>query len=381
MTLSKRDEPSKTSRAWAEIDLAALRHNAWELMRLLPRGCEMMAVVKADAYGHGAVKTAPELARCGITAFAVATISEGLELRRAGVTGEILVLGYTNPEDAALLMRHNLSQMIVDGAYARALNSTGVPLNVHIAIDTGMHRLGMNYTNFDEIASVFTCENLTVAGTASHLSSSDSLHESDVEATTAQIEQFYETVEALRKNGCNPGKLHIQATYGIVNYPGLPCDYARAGIALYGVLSANGDTKTSLALRPVLSLRARVAEVRWIEPGETVSYGRTFEALMPTKIATITIGYADGLPRQMSGNGGYGLLHGKRAPILGRICMDLTVLDATEIDVAPGDIVTLIGSDGGETIRCEDVAERAGTITNDILCRLAPRVVRVYTGG
>ena len=366
-------------RAWVEVDLDALAHNAAELRSRLPRGCELMAVVKADAYGHGAEMCAKRLRSEGVDSFAVATVSEGVFLRNTGLDGEILVLGYTHPEDAISLSEFRLTQMVVDGAHAKALDREGYKLRVHIAIDTGMHRLGIDSLNLDEIEGIYSCDNLTVDGVATHLASSDSLVENDVDFTKAQIERFRVAVDALKGTGYNPGKLHVQASYGICNYPDLECDYARAGIAMYGVMSHDDDTRVKLALQPVLSLRARVAQVRRIGAGEAVSYGRIFTAAGPTKIATVCVGYADGIPRQMSGNGGVCIVNGQKAPIVGRVCMDLLMIDVTKVDsVEQGDVATLIGRDGGEEIRCEDVAAASGTITNDILSRLGKRLERVY---
>ena len=372
--------PSENGRAWIEIDLSALTHNAAELRARLPRGCELMAVVKTDAYGHGAAMIAKRLRDEGVSAFAVATVSEGVILRKNGIDGEILVLGYTHPKDAKILSDFRLTQLAVDGAYAKALNETGCKISVHIAVDTGMRRLGIAASDISEMESVYKCENLTVEGVATHLSSSDSLDKADTEFTNIQIEKYYAAVNALKAKGYNVGKLHIQASYGVNNYPDLKCDYARVGIALYGVKSHKKETKTDIALRPVLALRAIIAQVRMIGAGETVSYERTFKAAAPIKLATVCAGYADGIPRQMSGNGGYCIVRGQKVPVIGRICMDMLMLDVTEAEsVGPGDVATLIGSDGGVEIRCEDVAEASGTITNDILCRLGSRLPRIYT--
>lgn len=374
-----RGGPFECGRAWAEIDLGALAHNAAELRSLLPDGCELMAIVKADAYGHGAGQVSARLRQEGVGAFAVATVGEGVRLRESGLDGDILVLGYTHPKDVPLLSGFMLTQLVVDGAYAKVLGEAGPKLNVHIAVDTGMHRLGIDQAVFSDIESVYSYKNLTVTGVATHLASSDSLDEGDREFTDLQIKRFYDTVGALREKGYDAGKLHLQASYGMLNFPDVRCDYARAGIALYGVMSHDEDTVLKPALRPVLSLRALVAQVRAIGAGESVSYGRTFTAAAPMKLATLAIGYCDGVPRQMSGNGGACIIHGFKAPIVGRICMDLLMADVTEAgSVQPGDIATLIGKDGDEEIRCEEVAAASGTITNDILCRLAGRLPRVY---
>ena len=362
-------------RAWVEIDLDALAHNVRELRLNLPPGCELMAVVKTDAYGHGAMAVARRLWEEDVRAFGVATVAEGVSLRKGGLKGSILVLGYASPGEANALSEYGLEALVVDGSHAKALDKTGKKLRVHIAIDTGMHRLGMEPKDFGEIESVFHCENLSVAGVASHLAASDSLDCDDVEFTGMQIKAFYGTVDALKAKGYDVGKLHIQASYGLCNYPGLQCDYARVGIMLYGVMSDGAKAKTTPNLRPVLSLRARVAQVRLIGAGESVSYGRLFKAERPTMLATVSIGYADGVPRQMSGNGGMCIVNGKKTPIIGRICMDMLMLDVTGAgQVKQGDVVTLIGKDDSEEIRCEDFAAASGTITNDILCRMGARL-------
>ena len=372
-------KPSEVGRAWAEIDLSALAHNTLELRSRMPRGCELMAVVKADAYGHGAVRIAAHLRRAGVGVFAVASVGEGVLLRESGLDGEIIVLGYTHPIDAGLLSRFSLTQLVVDCAHAAALDNTGYKLRAHIAVDTGMHRLGIESSNIAGIESVFKCKNLTVEGLASHLAVSDSLERDDEEFTKKQIESFFTVADALKNKGYDTGKLHIQASYGIYNSPGLRCDYARAGIALYGVMSHDSDTKLKPSLRPVLSLRARVAEVRWIGAGESVSYGRVFTAKRPLKLATVCIGYADGIPRQTPSGEGMCIIRGHKVPVIGRVCMDLLMADVTDIEnAAQGDIATFIGRDGNEEIRCEDFAAASGTITNDVLSRLGRRLPRVY---
>ena len=375
------NSPSECGRAWIEIDLDALAHNAGEITSLLPEGCELMAVIKTDAYGHGSEIIAKRLMREGVTAFAVATAIEGVRLRENGIEGDILVLGYTHPNDAVLLSSNDLSQLVVDGAHAKSLDETGNSIRVHIAIDTGMHRLGIQPEDFDEIERVFTYANLTVEGIATHLASSDSLEADDIGFTELQMERFLALLDKLKSKGYDAGKTHAQSSYGVLNFPGIKCGYARAGIALYGVLSANDKVVTTPSLRPVLSLRAIVAQVRWIGAGESVSYSRIFTTDKPMKLATVSIGYADGVPRQISGKGGICIVNGRKVPIVGRVCMDMLMIDVTEVEhVAAGDVVTLIGSDGGETVRCEDFAAASGTITNDILCRLGGRLPRLYSG-
>jgi len=371
-------KPADDGRAWIEIDMSALRHNVGALKPRLAPGCEIMAVLKADAYGHGAAEISAQLRKEGVNTFAVVTVGEAIQLRESGLDGEILVMGCTSPQDAGLLEEYNLKQIVADGEHAKSLDETGCKLAIHIAIDTGMHRLGVEPDNMAEIESIFARENLKVEGLATHLAAPDSLDEDDIEFTHVQCDKFMDTVNALKSKGYDVGKLHMQSSYAVLNYPELKCDFVRTGISLYGALH-NGSTAKNPGLRPVLSLRARVAQVRWIKPGESVSYGRTFSTTRPMKIATVSIGYADGVPRQLSGTGAQALIHSQRALIVGRICMDMLMLDVTHIDnVGPHDIVTFIGRDVADEIRCEEFAHRAGTITHDVLCRLGQRLPKVY---
>lgn len=375
-------KPSNTNRAWAEIDLSALKHNVEVFQGLLPAECKLMAVVKANAYGHGDIIVAKALNKLGVFAFAVATLEEGIHLRKNGIKGEILILGYTDPCNADCLVRYKLTQAVIDQQYANLLDKNEKKIKVHLKIDTGMHRIGIDYSDISQIESVFKLKNLRVEGMFTHLCVSDSLADKDVSYTDIQIKRFFEVVDILKSKNYDAGKLHIQATYGVLNYSGLPCDYARLGLGLYGLLSTNGRTRVEPDLQPVLSVRARISTVRQIKAGESVSYGREFIAKDDFKTATVAIGYADGIPRNYSGADAYVLLHSKKAPILGRICMDQLIIDATHIEKAmPGDIVTIIGCDGNEIVRGEDVADKCGTITNELLSRLSNRLNRVVIKG
>jgi serine/alanine racemase len=315
-----------------------------------------------------------------ISSFAVATLPEAVRLRESGIDCPILVLGYTHYEDAELLSKHNLIQMVADGAHAEILNAAGYKLYVHIAVDTGMHREGIGFSDIAEIESIYDCESLEICGFATHLSVSDSLAPDDVDFTKLQVKRLSEVVKTLQNKGYDTGKLHIQASYGALNYPEMSCDLSRAGLALFGGMSRNIKTNIKPHLRPALSVRARIAQIRWVDAGESVSYGRTYTTNKPAKLATVCIGYADGIPRQLSGKGGNCIVHGIKVPIVGTFCMDMLMLDVTGVEhVNAGDIATLIGKDGNEEVRCEDVAEACGTITYDILCRLGSRLPRVYT--
>jgi serine/alanine racemase len=367
-------------RAWAEISLSNLKHNLESLKSVLPPKCGFMAVVKANAYGHGDIAVSRYCNKIGIGRFAVATIEEGIRLRSHGIKGEILILGYTDPQRSRELVQYHLTQTIVSWEHAQQLDSFHIPLCVQIAVDTGMHRLGEDCKHGKEIEKIMDCENLKVCGLYSHLCASDSEASEDREYTNRQIQDFRDLLNLLKQDGYPIPHVHIQSSYGILNYPDLHCSYVRPGIAMYGVLSTPSDqAEISADLRPVLSLRARIILVRTVPSGESVGYGRAFTTTRETMIAILPIGYADGLPRNLSGGNGEILLHGRRAPIVGRICMDQLMADVTDIpDVKPGDVATLIGRDGQETISAEQVADEAGTITNELLSRLGTRLERFY---
>ncbi len=363
-------------RAWAEINFSNLGHNVRALRDVLPNGCKLMAVVKANAYGHGDVEIARYLNRIGVASFAVATIEEGIRLRTYGINGSILILGYTGPHRVPELVRYRLSQTVVDYKHAKQLNAADQQISVHIKIDTGMHRLGESCNNTAEIESIFQCCNLKVCGIYTHLCMADSTQEDDIAFTKEQLSDFYSLLEQLKQHQIKLPQIHIQSSYGILNYPELQCSYARIGIALYGVLSSlSNRTKMQPELRPVLSLKTRVVLIRQIAAGESAGYGRAFSASRNTRIAVLSIGYADGVPRSLSCGRGEVLIHGCRAPIVGRICMDQLMIDISDIhDVKRGDIATLIGEDGSEVITAEEVAAASETITNELLSRLGDRI-------
>jgi len=343
-----------------------------------------MAVVKANAYGHGGTECARICQAAGVNAFAVATAQEGAYLRRRGIRGEILVLGYTGPEAFPLLARCRLSQAVASLEHARLLDAYGRPLRVHLKIDTGMHRLGVPWDSGSALEEIFSCRRLRVCGMFTHLSDAEAGDPESRRRTERQISRFRQTAAALRQRGHDPGLLHIQGSYGLLNYGALEgCGLVRAGIALYGLLSAPGDcTRLQPELRPVLSLRARVAQVHTLQPGQRAGYDGAFCAKRPTTLALVTIGYADGWPRCLSNGAGRVLIRGQYAPIAGLICMDQLLADVTGIPgVVPGDVATLIGRDGGACLTAGEAAQAAGTITNELLSRLGPRLPRIVKPG
>lgn len=369
----------RQGRAWIELDRGALSRNVSALRALLPEDCALMAVVKADAYGHGAVFIARELHAFDVKSFCVASVTEGVELRTHGIRGEILVLGYTHPAQFGLLRRYHLTQTVIDSTYAALLDGYGKPLTVQIALDTGMHRLGEPCERIDEIQRIFQYRNLKISGVYSHLCADDTASPKDRTFTLLQAQRFQQTVSLLQAAGCACARVHLQASYGLLNYPELAGDVVRAGIALYGTLSTRADTaRCAVPLEPVLSLKARVALIRDLRMGEAAGYGLLHVAERDSKIAVLSIGYADGLPRSLSCGIGSVLIDGKRAPIIGCICMDQTLVDITDIpNVSSGDIAVLIGRSGDAEITACDLAEQAGTISNEILSRLGKRLERI----
>ncbi len=368
-----------TARAWIELDMNNLRHNINIMRSLLPDGCQLMAVLKANAYGHGAVEIARELNSNGIRAFCVASVLEGVELREHGIEGEILILGYTHPTQFYLLRKYSLMQTVIDYEYAKALDDYGEELIVHVKIDTGMHRLGERSDNVDQILQIFKYKNLVIDGIYTHLCVVDSDRQVDRNFTQKQIDNFNWVLSRIQKQGFSLPKVHIQSSYGIFNRSDLSFDYARVGIALYGMLYTLDDTeKYNIGLRPVLSVKARVSTVKTLFAGEAVGYGLAFKALHNMRIAAITFGYADGIPRCLSCGIGHVLINGQKAPIVGRICMDQMMVDVSGIeDVKQGDIAVIIGkSDKDEITACE-IAEQAGTVSTEILSRLGRRLERV----
>jgi len=375
----KKNLINKTDRAWIQIDLAALEHNVKVLQNALPKKCAIMAIVKANAYGHGDYIIASHLNKLGIDAFGVATIDEGINLRKHGIKGDILILGYTNPERINELHRYRLMQTVIDYDYAKTLNKSKKPVQVHLKIDTGMHRIGLHANETDEIEKLFSFSKLDIRGIFTHLCVADSLSDDDIKYTNMQINSFFNLIDQLKKKGIAVPKIHFQSSYGMLNYPDLCGDYVRIGIALYGTLSSPKDrTRQDLDLHPVLSLKARIAMLQKIAQGESVGYGREFIAKRDSTLAVLPIGYADGLPRNLSCENGGVLICGHYAPIVGRICMDQLLVDVTDIpDVKAGDIATLIGKDGDYEITAADIAYHSGTITNELLSRLGTRLDRI----
>jgi alanine racemase len=369
----------------AEIDLAALRHNYGLVRSTLPAGCGTLAVVKADAYGHGFMDVARELERLGVTAFGVAFLAEGIQLRKSGIDRPILLLGGIYPGQERKCVGFNISTALFSLEQARALDGAAARLyrraKVHVKIDTGMGRLGIPAAEAVEFfAALRAFHNLDVEGIVSHFAAADELDDGGEAFTALQEERFRFALTAARAAGFTPPYVHIANSAAIFSRRIPECTLVRPGIALYGGLPS-GDFSGRLQLTPVMSLKSRIAMLKQVAPGTSISYGRRFTATTPTLIASVPVGYADGYPRALT-NRGEVLVRGQRAPVAGTVCMDWIMLDVSHIpDVSVGDEVVLMGADAaGNRITAEELAQWAGTISYEIFCGISKRVPRVYKG-
>lgn len=362
----------------AEIDLEALGHNYREIRRDAGPGRAVLAVVKADAYGHGAARSAAFLETEGAELFGVALAEEGVALRRFGIRRPILVLGGIYPGQEEDVIEHDLTPVLFDLAAARRLEAagrrTGRTLGYHLKVDTGMSRLGVPVEELDEVLDGLAgCKSLAMEGLLSHLALADTPEEP---FTAEQSRRFAGVLEKVKAAGFAPTWIHLSNSAAIFSRDFPECNLVRPGIALYGGLPSAHFA--DLDLRPVMRLRSAIAQLREIPPGTGVSYGHRFVARRPSRIAAVPIGYADGYSRLLSGCG-EALVRGRRVPVAGTVCMDWILLDVTDLrEVAVGDRVTLLGADGGERISAEEWAERIGTINYEVFCGIGKRVPRKY---
>ena len=369
---------------WAEIDLDALLSN-YDLIRRTVGG-NICAVIKADAYGHGSIIVSRTLHKAGVSAFAVSCLAEAKHLRRHGLTEPVLILGYTDPAFADELASLNITQALFSPEYAAALSQAaaraGCTVQCHLKADTGMGRIGFNLrSDFDqamgEMEACYSLPGLAITGIFQHFAVADSLSEDNIAYTEAQHALFLRAVERLHADGFATGTVHCANSAAQLLHPEWRHNLVRAGIILYGL--APSDEVVNAGLRPVMTLKAMVTHLKWLDPGQSVSYGRTFTAHKPTCAATVSVGYADGYPRLLSGQGVM-TIRGKAAPVIGRVCMDQTIVDVTDIPgVQPGDEVIVFGpgaAPGADT--ADTVAEKTGTINYEIICGISRRVPRVY---
>lgn len=368
---------------YAEIDLSALKHNYRLIRSSIPRRTEILAVVKADAYGHGFMDISRELENLGVNAFGVAFLAEGIQLRKSGSDKPILLLGGVYPGQERKCIGYNISTAVFALEQAKALDVAAGKLfrkaQIHLKVDTGMGRLGIPYSEVPLfLTELNKLKNITLEGVLSHFASADELDESGQYFTRLQGERFAWTLAEVRKAGFNPRYIHIANSAAALLRDIPDCNLIRPGITMYGALPS-ADFQGKLNIKPVMRLKSRIAMLKWVEPGTTISYARRFTAGQRTLIASVPVGYADGYPRALT-NRGEALVRGERAKISGTVCMDWMMLDVTGIEgVAVGDTVTLMGSDDlGHCIHAEELADWADTIPYTIFCGISKRVPRVY---
>ncbi len=369
-------------RVWAEIDLDALQHNFNAIKGLLRPETKILAVVKANAYGHGAVPCARTLLSYGADYLGVATIEEALELRHANIFAPILVLGYAPAQEAEVLISNNITPTVYTVEFAKALSNAAIKLDkdcrIHLKINTGMERLGFEPEQIEDIKEVCSLPRLTAEGIFTHLACADSEDSSGVHL---QYEKFINLTNALTNDGIHIPIRHILNSAGIFDFPEYQLEMVRPGIVLYGYYPSDFIHTERASLKPVMTLKTRVIHLHKAPAGSKVSYGWTYVAKAPITIATIPIGYADGYNRHLSGKGKM-LAKGQTVPLLGKICMDQCMIDVSSVNtVNVGDEIIIIGKQGDEQITAQDLADQIDTISYEILCATGKRVPRLYEKG
>ncbi|WP_302395889.1 alanine racemase [Eggerthella sinensis] len=372
--------PELVRPAWAEIDLAAVEANARAAKRLIGDACSLMAVVKADAYGHGAVRCAQAALAAGARSLGVATVPEALELRRAGIDAPVLVLSEPPASAAGQLVAHRIVPSVHSpafaAAYGRAAAAVGASAPFHLAVNTGMNRIGVACEDAVALAArLRALAPLELRGTFTHFATADAPDRTDFDL---QLGRFGQVLRALRAAGIDPGIVHAAGSAAAIRYPEARFDLVRFGVGLYGFHPC-AETRGLIDLRPAMSVHARVTDTRLLARGEGVSYGLRFRADAPTRVCTVPVGYADGLRRGLSGRTAFAV-GGTRVPQVGSICMDQCMFDASGLPRPPraGDEVLLVGRDGEAASTVEDMAAALGTIPHEVAIGLAQRLERVY---
>ena len=368
-------------RCYAQVDLGAIRHNITEARKKIKDTTKIMAIVKADAYGHGAVPVAKSLLDL-VDAYGVATLEEAVELRKNEIDKMILILGYTPEGDYEDLILHDISQAVYTEEMAQKLSDMAVKLGkkakVHIKIDTGMGRIGFPPTEktADLIAEIKKFPGIELEGMFTHFARAD---ETTTEPVKEPLKKYMHRVEMLSERGIEIPVKHVSNSASIMRIPEANLDMVRSGITTYGLYPSEEVDKKEMDLIPAMQWKAHISFVKDVEPGSSISYGGTFTAQKKMRVATVPVGYADGFKRDLSNRGASVLVHGKRAAILGRICMDQFMIDVTEIDgVQIGDEVTLFGRDGDAFIPVEEIADASHSFNYEYVCGISPRVPRKY---
>lgn len=368
-------------RCYAEVSLKAIGHNIEEVRKRIQPGVRLMVVIKADAYGHGALVVGRYLEQKA-DYFGVATLEEAIELREGGITLPILVLGYTSPSQYADLVEYEVAQTIYSLETAEKLDAEAGKRNkkaaVHIALDTGMTRIGFQSeeSDADQIAGMKRLPNINLEGIYTHFACAD---QKDKTYCSLQMEKYDKMIRMLKDRNVTFPIEHVCNSAGIMEFEDYKFDMVRCGIVTYGLYPSEEVVKENMDLRPALQWKAHVIHVKDVKPGLGVSYGATYITHKPvTRIATVSVGYADGYPRALSSKGRV-LIHGRYAPILGRVCMDQLMVEVSDIpDVQVEDIVTLVGTDGDKTISIEEVADPSARFNYEMVCGISKRVPRIY---
>lgn len=373
-------------RTWAEVSLDNLEHNYHAIKNHIPEGCRFLGVMKADAYGHGAVPLSHALCELGAEYLAVSNLEEAIQLRRGGVRAPMLILGYTPASFADTMVFMDITQEVHSLEYAKeldtALAGTNYILNVHLKLDTGMTRIGFfaydHERTLPELLEVCGLPHLHVEGVFTHFCVADSKAPEDEAFTRTQYARFTAMLDALAAHGIRPELRHCASSGATILYPELALDMVRPGIATYGHAPSE-DAEGILDLRPLMTVRTTVAQLREIPAGTSISYGRTYTAERDMRVAVLPIGYADGLLRGLSGKVSF-RIRGRMARSVGRICMDMCMVDVSEIpEIRVGDEAALFGYDtDGTLLPCERIAQQAGTISYEILCGISKRIPRIY---
>lgn len=369
-------------RVQANVNLEGIRHNILEIKNKLNKDTKLMLIIKADAYGHGAIPIAEYICHDNLAdIYGVAIIEEAIELRDAGINIPILVLGYTPKEQYQLVVAHNVIQTVFQYEMAKELSKEakrqGKIIKIHIKIDTGMSRVGFSDNNqsIDEIKRINDLDNIEIEGVYSHFATAD---ESDTSSTNKQLKRFKEFVDKLVQKGIHIPIKHISNSAGILDYPDAEFNMVRCGIVAYGIYPSEFVLKDEVKLIPAMELKTHVIYVKDVDEGVGISYGSTYVTSKKTKVATIPVGYADGYSRNLS-NVGKVIINGQYAPIIGRICMDQFMVDVTHIpEVKQGDTVTLLGKDQEAYISSEELAEWSHSFVYELICTVGKRIPRVY---
>ncbi|AGB42486.1 alanine racemase [Halobacteroides halobius DSM 5150] len=362
-----------TSPSWVEVNLDAIQYNIQQVDKRLDSNTKIMAIVKANAYGHGAVEVAKEVLNGGVNYLGVATVNEGVKLRQANIKAPILILGTTFSQQVTDVVKYDLTPTVYTYQLAEQLSKKGQEVKIHLNLDTGMGRIGLRSDEtIEKIKKIAKLSNVKIEGIFTHFAKADT----DLDYTKKQLNEFKAVVNQLEKQGIKIPIKHTANSAAIVNYSASHYNLVRMGLVLYG-LYPRPELADKIELKAALSWKARIAHLKEVPAGVSISYGGRYITSTTTKVATLPLGYHDGYSRKLSGVGDI-LYQGQRYPVIGRVCMDQLMVDMTGAQAAIGDVVTLLGSAGEEEISANELADKIGTINYEVISRIGPRVPRVF---